>query len=176
MPTGRAKGELTPKQTQFVRQYLIDRNGKQAAIRAGYSARTAESLASTLLRNPKVRTLVRDLGKAQADRLDILAEEVLRQVYRMAFVDPRRLVDLDSGHPIPLHRLPYDIASAIQGVEVIQTLGGVTFRYRFADRNSAADKLMKHLGLYERDNRQEGDAIANLLSAVHGAGSRLRIR
>ncbi len=41
-------GQLTPRQATFVRHYLIDRNGKQAAIRAGYSVRTAEVQASIL--------------------------------------------------------------------------------------------------------------------------------
>lgn len=45
---------LTPRQRRFVDEYLLDLNGKQAAIRAGYSPKTAEVLASQTLRNPKV--------------------------------------------------------------------------------------------------------------------------
>ena len=46
--------KLTPKQMRFVDEWLIDFNGKQAAIRAGYSAKTAEATAARLLRNVKV--------------------------------------------------------------------------------------------------------------------------
>jgi len=55
---------LTPRQEAFVREYLVDSNGKAAAIRAGYSANTAESQASRLLRNAKVASAVQ-AGKAK---------------------------------------------------------------------------------------------------------------
>ncbi len=100
------------------------------------------------------------------------SEAVLLQVSRMAFVDVRRLVDA-TGKPIPLHLLPADVTAAIQDV-VIKNHGGVqTYKVRLCDRNSALDKLMKHLGLYEKDNRQTGNAIGELMAAVHGGGSRL---
>lgn len=53
---------LTPKQAQFVSEYLKDHNAKQAAIRAGYSARTAEQQGCRLLRNAQV---VKAVGKSQ---------------------------------------------------------------------------------------------------------------
>ncbi len=113
-----------------------------------------------------------ELGKEQADKLEITSEAVLLQVSRMAFVDVRRLVDA-TGKPIPLHLLPDDVTAAIQDV-VIKNDGGVqTYKVRLCDRNSALDKLMKHLGLYERDYRQTGNAIGELMAAVHGGGSRL---
>jgi len=78
-----------------------------------------------------------------------------------------------TGQPIPLHLLPEDIAAAIQDMTV-QTRGDVKlYEFRFCDRNSALDKLMKHLGLYEKDNRQAGDGLVSLMNAVHGGGSRL---
>ena len=168
-------GQLTPRQATFVRHYLIDRNGKQAAIRAGYSVRTAEVQASILLRYPKVAAAVAELGKEQADKLEITSEAVLLQVSRMAFVDVRRLVDA-TGKPIPLHLLPADATAATQDV-VIKNDGGVqTYKVRLCDRNSAVDKLMRHLGLYEKDNKQPADAIAEMLAAIHGDGSRLPTR
>ena len=51
-----------------------------------------------------------------------------------------------------------------------------TNRFRLSDRNSALDKLMRHLGLYEKDNKQPADAIAEMLAAIHGGGSRLPTR
>jgi phage terminase small subunit len=54
-----AKPGLSFKQAAFVREYLKDFNGTQAAIRAGYSEKTAESQASTLLRNPKIGSAIR---------------------------------------------------------------------------------------------------------------------
>ncbi len=112
-----------------------------------------------------------ELGKEQADKLEITSEAVLLQVSRMAFVDVRRLADA-TGKLIPLHLLPEDVAAAIQDMTV-QTRGDVKlYKFRFCDRNSALDKLMKHLGLYEKDNRQAGDGLVSLMKAVHGGGSR----
>ena len=51
---------LTPKQERFVEEYLIDLNATQAAIRAGYSAKTAEAQGSRLLSNVNVSALVAD--------------------------------------------------------------------------------------------------------------------
>ena len=45
---------MTPKQAAFVQQYLVDKNATQAAIRAGYSAKTASSAGERLLRNVEV--------------------------------------------------------------------------------------------------------------------------
>ncbi len=57
--------KLTPKQKAFIDEYLIDLNATQAAIRAGYSAKTAESRGSQLLRNIKVAEAV---AKGQQER------------------------------------------------------------------------------------------------------------
>lgn len=63
---------LNPKQEQFVAEYLIDLNGKQAAIRAGYAAHSAEVTASRLLRLAKVRDLIRaaQLERSQQVKID----------------------------------------------------------------------------------------------------------
>lgn len=50
--------EITPKQARFVSEYLVDLNGKQAAIRAGYAAHTADRQASRLLTKAEVRAAV----------------------------------------------------------------------------------------------------------------------
>lgn len=71
---------LNPKQTRFVAEYLIDLNATQAAIRAGYSAKTAEQIGSRLLRNVQVRAAV-DAGIAKrAGKLEITAEKVLKDI------------------------------------------------------------------------------------------------
>src|SRR4051812_5246742 len=71
---------LTPKQQRFVAEYLIDLNATQAAIRAGYSEKTAEQGAAQLLRNIKVRTAVDAAIAKRAGKLEITAEKVLRDI------------------------------------------------------------------------------------------------
>jgi phage terminase small subunit len=56
---------LTPKQARFVEEYLVDLNAKQAAIRAGYSPKTAEVQGCRLLRNVQVAAAIQ---RAQAER------------------------------------------------------------------------------------------------------------
>ncbi|WP_093231797.1 terminase small subunit [Thermoflavimicrobium dichotomicum] len=60
--------KLTPKQQRFVEEYLIDLNATQAAIRAGYSKKTAEAIASRLLRNVKVQTAIQQAKKERSER------------------------------------------------------------------------------------------------------------
>lgn len=85
--------KLTPKQAAFVREYLIDLNGKQAAIRAGYSAHTAESQGARLLGYAKVRSAVQEAMAKRAERTETTADEVLAELRRIAFADPRELVE-----------------------------------------------------------------------------------
>jgi len=70
---------MTPKQETFVREYLIDLNATQAAIRAGYSERTAEQQGSRLLSNAKVAEAVAAGKSERAAKLDIDALWVLRE-------------------------------------------------------------------------------------------------
>lgn len=70
--------ELTDLEEIFVREYMVDWNGTQAAIRAGYSAKSAAQTAWFLLRKPKVQKAVEALASARARRLGIDADELMR--------------------------------------------------------------------------------------------------
>ncbi len=73
-------GELTPRQAAFVREYLVDHNGTQAAIRAGYSARTAAEQASRLLTYVKVSEAIEFSQNAMAAKTETDAEWVRRRL------------------------------------------------------------------------------------------------
>jgi len=70
--------ELSDLEEIFVREYMVDWNGTQAAIRAGYSAKSAAQTAWFLLRKPKVQVAVEALASARARRLGIDADELMR--------------------------------------------------------------------------------------------------
>lgn len=70
--------KLTPKQRRFVEEYLVDLNATQAAIRAGYCAKTAESQASRLLRNVKVAAAIHEAAQTRAERTKITQQDGLR--------------------------------------------------------------------------------------------------
>lgn len=71
---------MTPKQERFVAEYLVDLNATQAAIRAGYSAKTANEQGSQLLAKLSVRAAVDEALAKRAGKLEITAEKVLRDI------------------------------------------------------------------------------------------------
>jgi phage terminase small subunit len=72
--------KLNERQKRFCQEYTKDLNGKQAAIRAGYSAKTAEVQASKLLRNPKVSEYLQSLMDKRAKKVELTAEDVLKDI------------------------------------------------------------------------------------------------
>ncbi|MNC39968.1 Terminase small subunit [compost metagenome] len=83
---------LTAKQQLFVKEYLIDLNATQAAIRAGYSAKTAEQQASRLLSNVKVQEAIQKAMSKRAEKVEIKAERVLQRWIDIAFADPNEII------------------------------------------------------------------------------------
>ena len=71
---------LTLKQSAFVREYLIDRNGTQAATRAGYSEKTANEQASRLLANVNIQAALAEGEKAHAKRCNISVDSLTKEL------------------------------------------------------------------------------------------------
>jgi phage terminase small subunit len=84
--------DLTPKQQKFVEEYLIDLNATQAAIRAGYSEKTANEQASRLLANVKVSALIQTAMQKRSDRTEITQDMVLQRWWTIANADPNELI------------------------------------------------------------------------------------
>ena len=76
---------MTPKQQRFVDEYLIDLNATQAAIRAGYSARTAAETGHENLRKPQIAAALEAQMKVRSERLEIDADRVLQEIAKFAF-------------------------------------------------------------------------------------------
>lgn len=76
---------LTDKQKRFCEEYLIDLNATQAAIRAGYSPKTAEQTASRLLRNVKVQEYIAKRQKELSRSTEITQERVIKELALIAF-------------------------------------------------------------------------------------------
>lgn len=75
--------KLTPKQEAFCREYLIDLNGTQAAIRAGYSQRTANEQAARMLAKVSVSSRIQCLMTERAERVQRTADDVLKDIQRV---------------------------------------------------------------------------------------------
>ena len=74
------KSELTPKQAMFVKEYLVDLNATQAAIRAGYSVRTAMEQGYQLLQKTSVSSAIQENMDKRSESVDISAEDVLQSI------------------------------------------------------------------------------------------------
>ena len=78
---------LTPRQARFVKEYLVDLNGTQAAIRAGYSEKTAQTQSSRLLSNVMVSAAVEAGAATQHAQLDLTAQKVLSELLGVGYAE-----------------------------------------------------------------------------------------
>jgi len=143
--------KLTQRQQRFVDEYLLDLNGGQAAIRAGYSVNGADQQASELLRIDKVKAAVDRAIAHRANRIGVKQDEVVLELKRIGLADPAAAFDQD-GNLLELSQMPEDIRRAISSFEVEErtTEEGMTRtvrRIRFWSKVDALDKLARHLGM-----------------------------
>lgn len=76
---------MTPKQQRFCYEYMIDLNATKSAIRAGYSERTANKIASELLKNKEIKEKIEQLKEEQQKKLEITIDTVLKEIAVIAF-------------------------------------------------------------------------------------------
>jgi phage terminase small subunit len=148
---------LNAKQTRFVAEYLIDLNATQAAIRAGYSERTASEQGYDLLRKPQIAEAIAAAQQKRAERTEVTADRVLREYAKLAFLDPRQFFDAE-GRLIDITELPADVAAALSGMEVAtertgedeegRPLYGTVRKIKFSDKRGALDSIARHLGMF----------------------------
>ena len=141
---------LNPKQAQFVQEYLIDLNATQAAIRAGYKPSCAGKTGNELLKNPHVAAEIADAKDARAVRVGITADKIMRETARVAFSDPASVLN-EIGQIKGLRDLTPAQRAAVKSVKV---LADGTLEVQFWDKMNALEKLMKHHGMFEKDNAQ----------------------
>jgi phage terminase small subunit len=163
---------LSPKQEQFCREYMVDLNGTQAAIRAGYSPKTANEQAAALLAKPSIKSRISELQEVREKRTCITADRVLKEYAKLAFFDPRKLFDED-GNPVRITELDDETAAAVAGFEVNTVLlkdevaeqeavgSGISRKdacstirkYKIADKKGALDSIGRHLGMFHENQR-----------------------
>jgi phage terminase small subunit len=86
---------LTARQQRFVEAYVANPNGAQAAIKAGYSARTARVIASENLRKPEITAAISKAAERQQARENVRIEKVREELKRIAFADATGIFDED---------------------------------------------------------------------------------
>lgn len=158
---------MVEKNKAFIDEYLKDLNGKQAAIRAGYSAKSAEKQASRLLAEAEVQEYLSERMKAREIRTEITQDRVLKELGKIAFFDARKLFD-STGFPLPVNELDDATVASIMSIDVLEehsgqgedkVLIGYTKKYRLADKRAALVDIGKHLGMFieRKEIGQPGD-------------------
>lgn len=138
---------------------MIDSNATQAAIRAGYSEKTAYSIGDENLKKPEIQKFISEKQAALSKKADITVERVLAEYAKIGFFDIRKAFD-DEGKMKPIHELDDDTAGGIAGIEVyeeIESVGEETFKagqtkkIKISDKRSALDSICKVLGFNAPD-------------------------
>jgi phage terminase small subunit len=145
---------LNEKQAAFVREYLVDLNATQAASRAGYSEKTAHSQGQRLLKNAEVRKAINAGKSRRAERVEVSADEVLRELMRLGFSDIANIFNPD-GDLRAFRNIPEDTRRAISSIKVkSHTEPGDedtvvwTTEFKLWDKPNSLGMLGKHLKLF----------------------------
>lgn len=154
---------LTPQQEKFAQEVA---KGKKLAdaYRVAYpNSKNAKSksiceMASAVAAKINVSSRIEMLREKAEVAAVVTRERLLREIARLAFADPRRLLR-ENGTMLPLHELDDDTAAAIASVEVDEY---GKLKYKLWDKGAALEKLAKVLGVYEKDNEQKAPTVTTV--------------
>jgi phage terminase small subunit len=168
MKEGGVMAKLTAKQEAFVKEYLIDLNATQAAIRAGYSVNRASELGYQLLQKTTVSKAIARAMEDRSKRTGITADMVINELAQIAFangtdfakvvekpmiVNNSYVMDPDTGQLktytavelIPTDKLPEDKRKAVAGIKE----GKYGIEVASCDKVKALELLGRHLGMFK---------------------------
>jgi phage terminase small subunit len=154
--------KLTPKQQKFCEEYMIDLNGTQAAIRAGYSAKTAVEQSSRLLINVKIANAISELKQKLSAKTGVTAERLINELAKIGFSN---IQDYVSGDNLitDISKIPKEQAACIESIKTVTTVeeyGKVKntrtqVSIKLYSKINSIELMGKHIGLFERDNLQK---------------------
>lgn len=149
--------EMTAQQKIFADEYVIDFNATQAAIRAGYSPRTAQQQGSDLFLKPVIHDYILTLLAARSRRLGISLDRTLEELAKVGYANPADIIDPQTGAVKP-DVSPDDLA-AITSIKVKATRSGngdsVEREVRFGGKIPALQMLHKIQGLTFKEQKDE---------------------
>ena len=149
-------GRMTPKQQRFVDEYLIDLNATQAAVRAGYSAKTAHSVGHENLSKPEIASAIAERRAIIANKLEVTQERIVAELAKIGFGDIRKLFT-SCGNLLPVSDIDDDTAACLSSIEITtrKVRGGdddeveEVSKIRLWDKRAALVDLGKHLGMFK---------------------------
>jgi len=158
--------KLTGKQKRFVDEYLIDLNATQAALRAGYSPKTAKDIGHENLTKPNIQPILSERQADREKRTEITQDWVLRELALIAGADMADFIEIDDGGAIrafPLDTLAEGRSRIIRKVKekrTIRTERGTkdkpdadmildsTYEFELYDKLKGLELIGKHLGMF----------------------------
>lgn len=164
---------LTPKQARFVDEYLIDLNATQAAIRSGYSAKTAGRIGPELLGKTCIQAAISERRQARSGRTEVKQDEVVRELAALGFYDPADIAGAKINGPADIAKLPEATRRAIIGWSWDKH---GNFVLKLSPKTVSLELLGRHLGMW-KDRIEVGGSVkveVYLPDNGRGAGNRER--
>jgi phage terminase small subunit len=158
--------QITDQQKKFCQEYMKDFNGTQAAIRAGYSKKTANEQAVRLLANISLQKYLETLKVKAADKNQELTERIKNELIKIGFSDIREFLDSDNTVK-DISQLPSSLTVCVESIKKSETEFGegksagtkTSIQFKLHSKLDALEKLARYVGLYEADNKQRGAVI-----------------
>lgn len=143
---------MTQREERFCEEFLVDLNGTRAAIRSGYSSKTAYSIAHELLQKPHIAAYVEQLKVERSTRTRITADRVLAELASIAFSDLRDYSCNDAGQMRLAAGAPSFAARAVASIKRKKHYGKkgefeATVEFKLWDKVAALRQLAPHVGL-----------------------------
>lgn len=145
---------MTPKQERFVEEYLIDLNATQAAIRAGYSKKTARQIGDENLSKPDIAAAIQERRSELSEKSGVSQERIVEEFCRMGFYDPADIASQPMNGPKDIAKLPEDVRRAIVGWGWDRA---GNFTLKLADKSASLVNLGRHLGMFTDKVDMNGD-------------------
>ena len=151
------KPALTAKQQAFVSEYLVDLNATQAAIRAGYKAKTAGQTGAENLKKPQIQEAIKKANENRLKRTNISSERVLQELARIAFALATDVVLVEDGEVRirDTESLSIDQRAAIAGIKE----GRAGIEIKMHDKVKALELLCRNLGLLDKKDDQDANEV-----------------
>lgn len=146
---------MTKKQKRFIEEYLIDLNATQAAIRAGYSPKTAKDIGCENLAKPNISDAIDKAMAERSRRTGINQDRILLELARIGLAKITDVVDPDTGKILP--NASEDDLACIQSIKIKPNEFGTEREVKLYDKKSALVDLGKHLGLFKDKVELGGD-------------------
>jgi len=161
--------KLTPKQQRFVEEYLIDLNATQAAIRAGYSKKTAYRTGADNLKKPQIAELLEKRSSERSGRTQTDADYVLTRLREIDELDIADILD-DAGKVKPVTQWPKPWRQSITGADLHELQVGdvmtVVRKIKWPDKLRTLELIGKHVSVKAFEESQQGGSedLAKALS------------